>query len=93
MLLRVALPLVGPGLAVAAILSFVFARNHFLFVLALSGFSTTPLVVAFNFVGEDVTNRGAPMAAATLIGLPPVVLAFLVQRHLVGGLAAKAVRE
>ncbi len=83
----------GPGLAVAAILSFVFARNHFLFALVLSGFSTTPLVVAFNFAGEGVTNWGALMAAATLIGLPPVVLAFFVQRHLVGGLAAGAVKE
>ncbi|MBW4092351.1 MAG: carbohydrate ABC transporter permease [Proteobacteria bacterium] len=91
---RVALPLVGPGLAVAAILSFVFAWNYFLFALVLSGFSTTPLVVAaFNFVGEGVTNWGALMAAATLIGLPPVVLAFFVQRHLVGGLAAGAVKE
>ncbi len=91
---RVALPLVGPGLAVAAILSFIFAWNYFLFALVLSGFSTTPLVVAaFNFVGEGVTNWGALMAAATLIGLPPVVLAFFVQRHLVGGLAAGAVKE
>jgi len=93
-LTRVALPLVAPGLAVAAILCFVFAWNYFLFALVLSGFSTTPLVVAaFNFVGEGVTDWGALMAAATLIGLPPVLLAFFVQRRLVGGLAAGAVKE
>ena len=93
-LTRVALPLVAPGLAVAGILSFVFAWNYFLFALVLSGFSTTPLVVAaFNFVGEGVTDWGALMAAATLIGLPPLLLAFAVQRRLVGGLAAGAVKE
>ncbi|MDE2007331.1 MAG: carbohydrate ABC transporter permease [Rhodospirillales bacterium] len=93
-LVRVALPLVAPGLAVAAILSFVFAWNYFLFALVLSGFTTTPLVVAaFNFVGEGVTDWGALMAAATLIGLPPLALAFLVQKRLVGGLAAGAVKE
>jgi len=92
-LLRISLPLVVPGIVVAAILCFVFTWNYFLFALALSGFDTkTAIVASFNFVGEGVTNWGALMAAASMIALPPLVLALLVQRRLVSGLAVGAVK-
>lgn len=92
-LIRIALPLVAPGLVVAAILCFVFTWNYFLFALALSGFDTkTAIVASFNFIGEGVTNWGALMAAATMIALPPLVLALLVQRQLVSGLSSGAVK-
>ncbi|MBU6499641.1 MAG: carbohydrate ABC transporter permease [Rhodospirillales bacterium] len=92
-LLRVALPIAAPGVVVAAILAFVFTWNYFLFALVLSGFRTKTLIVAsFNFVGEGVTDWGALMAAATLIALPPLVLALAVQKRLAAGLAAGAVK-
>lgn len=92
-LTRVALPLVRPGLVVSTILAFVFAWNYFLFALVLSGFSSKTLpVAAFNFIGEGATNWGGLMAAATLIALPPLVLAFCVQRWLVQGLTVGAVK-
>ena len=92
-LLRVVLPVVVPGLVVAAILSFVFSWNYFLFALVLSGIeSKTAIVASFNFVGEGVTNWGALMAAAVVIAAPPLILALLIQRRLVGGLAAGAVK-
>ena len=90
---RIALPLVMPGLVVAAILSFVFSWNYFLFALVLSNGDTKTLIAAsFNFIGEGAANWGALMAAATLIALPPLVLAFFVQRRLVTGLAMGAVK-
>lgn len=90
---RIALPLVTPGLVVAAILSFVFSWNYFLFALVLSNGDTKTLIAAsFNFIGEGATNWGGLMAAATLIALPPLVLAFIVQRRLVSGLALGAVK-
>ena len=92
-LLLVVLPVVVPGVVVAAILSFVFSWNYFLFALVLSGVeSKTAIVASFNFVGEGVTNWGALMAAAVVIAAPPLILAFLIQRRLVGGLAAGAVK-
>ncbi len=92
-LLRVVLPVVVPGVVVAAILSFVFSWNYFLFALVLSGLeSKTAIVASFNFVGEGVTNWGALMAAAVVIAAPPLILALLIQRRLVGGLAAGAVK-
>ncbi len=90
---RIALPLVTPGLVVSTILAFVFAWNYFLFALVLSGFSSKTLpVAAFNFIGEGATNWGGLMAAAVLITLPPLILAFCVQRWLVHGLTVGAVK-
>jgi len=90
---RIALPLVGSGIVVAAILAFVFSWNYFLFALVLSNGDTKTLIAAaFNFVGEGSTDWGALMAAATLIALPPLVLATLVQRWLVAGLTLGAVK-
>jgi multiple sugar transport system permease protein len=50
------------------------------------------IAAAFNFVGEGSTQWGVLMAAATLIALPPLVLATLVQRWLVAGLTLGAVK-
>ena len=90
---RIAIPLVGSGIAVSAILAFVFSWNYFLFALVLSnGDSKTLIAAAFNFVGEGSTQWGALMAAATLIALPPLLLATVVQRWLVSGLTLGAVK-
>lgn len=90
---RIALPLVSSGIVIATILAFVFSWNFFLFALVLSDHGTKPLVVAaFNFIGEGSTDWGGLMAAATLITLPPLVLAIAVQRWLVAGLTIGAVK-
>lgn len=90
---RIVLPVVMPGVVVSSILCFIFTWNYFLFALALSGFDTkTAIVASFNFIGEGVTNWGALMAAATMIALPPLILTLLVQRRLVAGLSAGAVK-
>ena len=90
---RIALPLVSAGLAVSAILAFVFSWNFFLFSLVLSNSSTKTLIAAsFNFIGEGSTNWGALMAAATIIALPPLLLAAIVQRWLISGLTLGAVK-
>ncbi len=89
----VVLPVIAPGLVVAAILAFVFSWNYFVFALVLSGINTkTAIVASFNFIGEGVTNWGALMAAAVIIALPPLILTLLIQKQLVGGLAAGAVK-
>jgi len=90
---RIALPLVGSGVAIAAILAFVFSWNFFLFVLVLSTSDTKTMIAAsFNFVGEGSTRWGVLMAVATLIALPPLMLAMVVQRWLVAGLTLGAVK-
>lgn len=90
---RIALPLVSSGLAVSGILAFVFSWNYFLFALVLSNSNTKTLIAAsFNFIGEGSTNWGGLMAAATLIALPPLILATIVQRWLISGLTLGAVK-
>lgn len=90
---RIALPLVMPGVVVATIMGFVFSWNYFLFSLVLSNSNSKTLIAAaFNFVGEGATYWGALMAASTLIALPPLMLAFIVQKRLVSGLAVGAVK-
>lgn len=90
---RIALPLAAPGMVVATILTFILSWNYFLFALVLSNLNTTPLTVAaFRFVGEGVSDWGGLMAAATVLALPPLLLAFLVQRWLIRGLTFGAVK-
>jgi multiple sugar transport system permease protein len=92
-LLYIALPLVMPGLAVAAILAFVGSWNYFLFALVLGGPDTKTMIVAsFNFIGEGTTDWGRLMAAAVVIALPPLLLIFLVERGLMTGLSGGAVK-
>jgi multiple sugar transport system permease protein len=93
-LVRIGVPLVLPGIVVAVILAFIAAWNFFLFALILGNIDTTTLIVlSFNFVGEGSTNWGALMAAAVLIGAPPVLLMFVVQRGLVSGLTGGSVKD
>lgn len=90
---RIGLPLVSTGLAVSSILAFVFSWNYFLFALVLSNSDTKTLIAAsFNFIGEGSTNWGGLMAAATLIAVPPLILAVIVQRWLISGLTLGAVK-
>jgi multiple sugar transport system permease protein len=90
---RIAIPMVMPGISVATILAFVFSWNYFLFALVLTNSSTKTLIAAsFNFIGQGSTSWGTLMAAATLIAVPPLLLALVVQRWLVSGLAIGAVK-
>lgn len=90
---HVALPLARPGLLVAAILSFIFSWNNFLFAVVLTGPNTRTLPVAvYSLMSyqEIIWNQLA--AAAFLITLPVLALTFLIQRHLVTGLTIGAVK-
>lgn len=92
-LIKVALPLVLPGIAVSTILAFIFTWNYFLFSLVLAGYNTTPLTVAaFSFIGESSVDWGGLMAAATIISLPPMILTLFVQRWLIRGLSVGSVK-
>jgi multiple sugar transport system permease protein len=91
---RVALPLVKPGVVATAILSFVFSWNNFLFSVILAGRETRTLPIAvFNMISYEEINWGTLAAAATMITLPVLLLALVVQRHIVTGLTFGAVKQ
>lgn len=91
---RVAVPLVRPGIMAAAILSFIFSWNNFLFSVVLAGPHTRTLPVAvFNMINYEEISWGPLAAAATMITLPVILLTLLVQRHIVTGLTFGAVKQ
>lgn len=91
--LRVSLPLVRPGLAVAALFAFVFAWNEFLFALVLTRINsaTIPLQMA-SYQGVKGLIWGNMMAAAIIASLPGIILAILAQKNLVRGLTLGALK-
>ena len=91
---RIALPLVKPGLVATAILSVIFSWNNFAFSVILAGPNTRTLPVAvYNLMSFEQFNWGPLAAAATVITLPVLVMALIMQRHIVTGLTFGAVKE
>jgi multiple sugar transport system permease protein len=90
---RVALPLSRPGIVVGAILSFIFSWNNFIFAVVLAGRETRTLPVAvYNSLSFEQLSWGPLAAAALVVTLPVLVLTVFVQREIVTGLAAGAVK-
>jgi len=86
---KVVLPLTLPGIAASGILCFIFSWNNFLFSVVLAGEATKTLPVAvFSFLGYQAISWGPLSAAASIITLPVILLALIVQKYIVQGLAA-----
>jgi multiple sugar transport system permease protein len=91
--LKVALPIVKPGIATAGILSFIQSWNTFMYSVVLSDSETRTLPVAvFGFLSYGGFDWGSLTAAATIITLPVLVLTLLIQRHIVAGLSMGSVK-
>jgi len=95
-LLRITLPLAAPGIVTALIFTFVAAWNEFLVALTLSlGSPATsrPLPVAIDgYVGAYTTDWGHLFAAGLVATVPVIVLFVFIERRLVSGLTAGAVK-
>ena len=91
----IVLPLLAPGLASAALLTFLFSWNEFLFAYtftATEASRTVPVALAL-FPGVFEVPWGDIAAASMLASVPPVVLVITLQRYLVRGLLGGALRE
>lgn len=90
----VILPLTAPGLAVCAILSWIFAWNEYLFAATLTSVTARTATTGLaEFVTVTGTNWGAMAAMATLTLLPSIVFVTLAQRYIIMGLTFGAVKE
>jgi multiple sugar transport system permease protein len=89
----ICLPLAMPGVAVSAILSFIFAWNELLFayILAPKNAKTAPAMAVTFMEGYDVPY-GKIMATSTLIVIPVLIFALIASKHLVRGLTMGAVK-
>ncbi len=89
---RIALPLVGPGLATAAILCLVFSWNDYAFASTFAGPSSQTLpIAASQLVTQTSVDWGQLTAIGTLVVAPMVVVGLIVRRWLVTGLTLGAV--
>lgn len=88
---RVVLPLASPGLVAVAVFAFIAAWNEYLYALVFTSIQAKTLPV---FIGELSTKLGLQYlqitAAGVLASVPPVVLAWMFQRFIIGGLTAGA---
>jgi ABC-type glycerol-3-phosphate transport system permease component len=90
---HIILPLVAPGLAAAAILSFLFSWNEFLFALTLTRtFVKTAPVGVMEFTGMYGTQWGDLTAASTIIAAPVLIMTLILRRHIISGLTFGAVK-
>ncbi|MBW4718908.1 carbohydrate ABC transporter permease [Saccharothrix obliqua] len=91
---RVTLPLLGPGLVATSVFAFVTAWNEFLYALSLmkdQAKETLPVWLS-GFQTAFGTDWGGAMAASTLFTLPVLVFFLIVQRKMVSGVTAGAVK-
>ncbi len=90
---KIMLPLSTPGILTSSILAFIFSWNNFIFALVLGTNDTKTLPTAvFNFVSYTEINWSSLMAAAVLITLPILIISLALQRYVIAGLTAGAVK-
>jgi multiple sugar transport system permease protein len=88
------LPLSAPGLIAAGLFAFVRGWNDFVFALTLAGpdKQTLPPGLVNTYIGEASTAWPELMAASLVVSLPVAIAFIALQRFLVGGMTAGAVK-
>jgi ABC-type glycerol-3-phosphate transport system permease component len=90
----VVLPLAAPGVATAAILTFLYCWNEFLFALSFTlgpERYTVPVAITL-FRGQYQVPWGQILAAAIVATAPVAVIVFAAQRRIIAGLTSGAVK-
>jgi ABC-type sugar transport system, permease component len=93
-LVRIILPLARPGLLTTGMFGFLLAWDEFLYALIFTSTSnakTIPVAIA-EFTGKYSSDFGLIAAGGVLATVPPLVLALIFQRYIVGGLTSGAVK-
>ncbi|HUH39638.1 MAG TPA: carbohydrate ABC transporter permease [Castellaniella sp.] len=93
-LFRVILPLTLQGMVAGGLFVFVYSWNEFLFALIFVSqkAQTAPLLISQVMGGVDGTEWGVLFAGVTVQFLPVIALVVILQRYLVAGLTAGAVK-
>lgn len=88
------LPMTRPAIATVVILNFIYNWNEYLFALVLindDALKTLPLGIA-NFAGKETTHQTLHMAALTMALVPIILFYLALQKQLVQGMTAGAVK-
>ena len=95
-LFRVILPLSIPGIVATGLFAFILSWNEFLFALVFtttSDVKTLPIGVSTTFTAEQTaTDWAVAMSASTLSAVPIFIIVLFLQRGLVRGITAGAVK-
>jgi len=90
---RIALPLVAPGLATTAIFSIIFSWNEFLFASILTTEKARTITPSIStFITDKAILWGRLYAAAAIVLLPVMIFAMVVQKHLGRGVTSGAIK-
>lgn len=93
---EIVLPLVAPGTAAVAMLSFIYAWNEYtysvIFVQSPENY-TIPLTLATLSSDDSLTNFGLVAAGGVISVLPILLFVLFAQNYLVEGLSSGAVKE
>ena len=91
---RVVLPVARPAIAVTALFAFMSAYNEFILAATLLDDETmfTLPVMLQRFIGEYDAQWEKFAAGALIVSVPVMALFYVVQRHLVAGLASGGVK-
>jgi multiple sugar transport system permease protein len=97
-LFRVIIPLSAPGVATAAVLTFIYVYNEFFFsfLMITSGEYTNWATIVYGILNYQTqyTTLYNLMAAASIIGVLPIaILVVIAQEKIVSGLTAGALKE
>jgi ABC-type sugar transport system, permease component len=94
-LIKIILPLSLPGIGATFIFTFLGAWNEYLFALVLTNtYNVRTLTVGLaGLVGQYITQWNVLCAGAIIFSIPPLILFFLLEKSLVSGLTAGAVKE
>src|SRR3954454_2848288 len=95
---KVLLPLIAPGLVTTGLLAFIAAWNEYLYALSFvqtPEHYTVPLAIT-TFVGKSGSSFQVPwgqiMAATVIVTLPLITATLILQRRILAGLTAGAVK-
>ena len=80
-------------LVTASILAFIFSWNNFIFALVLCSNRTRTIPTAvFNFISYTDINWSGLMAAAVAITMPILLISLFLQKYIIRGMTAGAVK-
>lgn len=89
--LRISLPLARAGIAVTGALCFIFSWNELLYAVIMTSRESVTLPVALaSFVTFEGVLYGQIFAAAMIMILPMIILAFMIWKHFVAGISLGA---
>ena len=93
---KIVLPLVAPGIAAVAMLSFMYAWNEYTYAVIFTrtaANNTVPLALALLNTEDSLTNFGLVAAGGVISVIPITLFVIFAQNYLISGLSSGAVKE